>query len=88
VLKAVGAQEVASLAEFQVETGFFYLPTWTGDQLAGLAFGAFMIAVYYGTRNFDEWIAASQREELGLCPTCGGLHDPALCKAGKCPAKK
>eukprot|EP00951_Prasinocladus_malaysianus_P009432 scaffold68895_cov35-Prasinocladus_malaysianus.AAC.1 len=84
---ALGPQEIAQLADFEVETDFLYLPSWTPDQLAGLAFGAFMLACFYLTRNFDEWIAQQQREELGLCPKCGGIYDPSLCKEGKCPMK-
>lgn len=81
------AEVVTGLAEFQVETGLFYLPSWTPDQLAGLAFGAFMVACFIGTRRFDEWVAAQQREELGLCARCGGLNDPGACKQEDCPMR-
>uniref|UniRef100_A0A061R9C7 Uncharacterized protein n=1 Tax=Tetraselmis sp. GSL018 TaxID=582737 RepID=A0A061R9C7_9CHLO len=82
------AVEVAQLADFQVESGLFYLPSWTSDQLAGLAFGVLMVAAFYLTRNFDEWVAVQQREELGLCAKCGGLNDPEECREGGCPGAK
>mmetsp|Transcript_31682 Transcript_31682/g.81177 ORF Transcript_31682/g.81177 Transcript_31682/m.81177 type:complete len:153 (+) Transcript_31682:65-523(+) len=86
---AGAAQEVVSgLADFQVETGFFYLPSWTGDQLAGLAFGAFMAACFLSTARFDEWVATQQREEMGLCSRCGGLNEPGACAEEKCPMRQ
>lgn len=84
---AIPQEVVAPVAEFQSETGLFYLPTWTGDQLAGLAFGGLMLAAFLLARSFDEWVASQQREELGLCRSCGGLYEPEQCRKGRCPSR-
>ena len=80
--------EVAQLAEFEVESGLFYLPTWTADQIAGLLFGALMLASFLLAQSFDAWVAREQREELGICSRCGGVNDPAACQEGDCPYRQ
>jgi len=79
---------MAQLAEFEVESDLFYLPTWTGDQIAGLLFGALMLASFLLTRSFDAWVARQQREELEICTRCGGVNDPAVCRESGCPLRK
>lgn len=47
-----------------------------------------MLASVLLATKVDLFIARAQRRDLGLCEDCGGLNDPDLCKAGKCPDRK
>ncbi|KAK9841442.1 hypothetical protein WJX74_005916 [Apatococcus lobatus] len=60
-------------------------PPWTIDQIAGLIFGASLLAIYLSLGKVDEWVARSQRQQMGLCPECGGLNEPKTCEEKKCP---
>jgi len=62
-------------------------PVWTPDQIAGLIFGAFMIAVVASGGKVDEAIARSQRRQLGLCERCGGVNEPGSCPEAGCPLR-
>ncbi|KAG2454235.1 hypothetical protein HYH02_001269 [Chlamydomonas schloesseri] len=64
------------------------MPTWTLDQIAGLAFGVVMIAFVVSARQVDVFFAKQQRRQLGLCEQCGGVYDPATCTQAGCPLKK
>ncbi|GFR53130.1 hypothetical protein Agub_g15847 [Astrephomene gubernaculifera] len=64
------------------------MPAWTLDQIAGLVFGAVMVAFVAGSRQVDVWVARAQRRQLGLCEECGGVYEPGSCAQGNCPAKK
>jgi hypothetical protein len=46
-----------------------------------------MVASVFFASKVDDFVAKSQRRELGLCEECGGLYDPDLCSEGKCPSK-
>ncbi|KAK9805226.1 hypothetical protein WJX72_007110 [[Myrmecia] bisecta] len=54
-------------------------PEWTLDQIAGLVFGALMLASAAFAAQADALVAQSQRKELGLCPACGGVTNSTLC---------
>lgn len=47
-----------------------------------------MLASVLLATKVDVYIAKAQRRDLGLCEECGGLNDPELCNAGKCPDKQ
>ncbi|GIL48882.1 hypothetical protein Vafri_5305 [Volvox africanus] len=64
------------------------MPTWTLDQIAGLMFGAVMIAAILSARQVDAMVAKAQRRQLGLCEECGGVFEPGNCKQQNCPAKR
>ncbi|GLI62735.1 hypothetical protein VaNZ11_005466 [Volvox africanus] len=64
------------------------MPTWTLDQIAGLVFGAVMIAAILSARQVDVMVAKAQRRQLGLCEECGGVFEPGNCKQQNCPAKR
>eukprot|EP00197_Chlamydomonas_leiostraca_P005559 CAMPEP_0202868540 /NCGR_PEP_ID=MMETSP1391-20130828/10935_1 /ASSEMBLY_ACC=CAM_ASM_000867 /TAXON_ID=1034604 /ORGANISM="Chlamydomonas leiostraca, Strain SAG 11-49" /LENGTH=157 /DNA_ID=CAMNT_0049548723 /DNA_START=26 /DNA_END=499 /DNA_ORIENTATION=- len=63
------------------------MPTWTLDQIAGMAFGMVMLASVLSAKSIDEWVAKQQRRQLGLCESCGGVYDAATCKQQGCPMK-
>ncbi|KAF6259211.1 hypothetical protein COO60DRAFT_1638555 [Scenedesmus sp. NREL 46B-D3] len=77
------------------------MPTWTLDQIAGLAFGVsssgsssssssskvVMVVCYFGAQQVDVIIAKQQRRQLGLCEECGGLYSAGDCRQDKCPMK-
>jgi hypothetical protein len=48
-----------------------------------------MLASYYLAALADDYVAASQRKELGLCTKCGGLNadDQKPCTVDTCPLK-
>ena len=62
-------------------------PEWTLDQIAGLAFGGVLVASVLLSSKVDEYIARSQRRELGLCEQCGGLNEAATCEEKRCPLR-
>lgn len=45
-----------------------------------------MASVLVGSK-IDQYIARSQRRDLGLCEQCGGLNDPLTCQENRCPAQ-
>eukprot|EP00892_Ulva_mutabilis_P012020 jgi/Ulvmu1/9190/UM005_0290.1 len=63
-------------------------PEWTLDQIAGLAFSFFMLASYFGAKYVDQYVADSQREQVGVCIKCGGLYegDDKPCPESDCPS--
>ncbi|WIA40995.1 hypothetical protein OEZ86_004637 [Tetradesmus obliquus] len=63
------------------------MPTWTLDQIAGLAFGVLMVVCYFGAQQVDVAVAKQQRRQLGLCEECGGLYNAESCQQDKCPMK-
>lgn len=64
-------------------------PEWTLDQAAGLVFGGLLVALYFSSRIIDEYAAASQRKDLGLCDECGGLYSPTDgCMLVNCPMRQ
>eukprot|EP00890_Picochlorum_soloecismus_P005519 jgi/Picsp_1/5969/NSC_03324-R1_---NA--- len=64
-------------------------PEWTLDQAAGLVFGGLLIVLYFSSRVIDEYAAASQRKDLGLCGECGGLYSPTDgCMLVNCPMRQ
>ena len=63
-------------------------PEWTLDQIAGLAIGALLAASFFFAGKVDEFVARSQRRQLGLCEQCGGVYDPADCSEPRCPSKR
>lgn len=63
-------------------------PDWTPDQIAGLLFGAFMLASVWGASKVDAIIARQQRRQLGICVECGGLNEPGTCQEAKCPLRQ
>ncbi|KAK9821124.1 hypothetical protein WJX81_002100 [Elliptochloris bilobata] len=63
-------------------------PPWTLDQIAGLAFGAVMLASVYVAYKADVVVARQQRRELGLCEACGGLNEPETCRDAGCPRQR
>ncbi|GLC58049.1 hypothetical protein PLESTB_001312500 [Pleodorina starrii] len=64
------------------------MPAWTLDQIAGLVFGAIMLASVLSARQVDVAVAKAQRRQLGLCEECGGVYEPGTCQQGNCPAKR
>lgn len=62
-------------------------PEWTLDQIAGLVFGGFLVALYFSSRFIDEYVAVSQRRQLGICEKCGGLNDRDSCAEVDCPQR-
>jgi hypothetical protein len=62
-------------------------PDWTLDQIAGLVFGGFLVALYFSSKFIDEYIAVSQRRQLGICEKCGGLNDKSTCSEKECPLR-
>jgi hypothetical protein len=62
-------------------------PDWTLDQIAGLVFGGFLVALYFSSKFIDEYIAVSQRRQLGICEKCGGLNDKSTCLEKECPLR-
>ncbi|KAL6764494.1 hypothetical protein V8C86DRAFT_2476535 [Haematococcus lacustris] len=63
------------------------MPEWTLDQIAGLAFGAVMLAAVLGAKQVDVFFAKAQRRQLGLCEECGGTFQPDTCPMARCPSK-
>ena len=64
-------------------------PEWTLDQAAGLVFGGLLVVLYFSSRVIDEYAAASQRKDLGLCEECGGLYSPTDgCMLVNCPMRQ
>ena len=63
-------------------------PEWTLDQIAGLAIGALLAATFLFAGKIDEFVARSQRRQLGLCEECGGLYDAADCTQARCPSRQ
>ena len=64
-------------------------PEWTLDQAAGLVFGGLLVVLYFSSRIIDEYAAASQRKDLGLCDECGGLYSPTDgCMLVNCPMRQ
>eukprot|EP01025_Chloroclados_australasicus_P005105 TRINITY_DN11440_c0_g1_i1.p2 TRINITY_DN11440_c0_g1~~TRINITY_DN11440_c0_g1_i1.p2 ORF type:complete len:128 (+),score=8.24 TRINITY_DN11440_c0_g1_i1:179-562(+) len=65
-------------------------PEWTLDQIAGLVFAGFMLASYFGASVIDQYVAAAQRKQLGLCTKCGGLYegDGVVCEEEACPRRR
>jgi len=63
------------------------MPTWTLDQIAGLAFGFVMLAFVASSKQVDVFVARAQRRQLGICEECGGVYDPATCQQAGCPSK-
>lgn len=55
-------------------------------QLNIVCLQGFLLVTIALALQVDKVVAKAQRRELGLCEHCGGMNDPALCKAGKCPA--
>eukprot|EP00897_Mesotaenium_endlicherianum_P001639 jgi/Mesen1/1502/ME000132S00446 len=53
---------------------------FTQIEIAGLLFGAGILAAAASAPRVDSFIARSQRKTLGLCLECGGVH--------KLPCKK
>lgn len=64
------------------------MPTWTLDQIAGLAFGLVMVLFVVGSKQVDIFFARSQRRQLGLCEECGGIYEPSTCQKQGCPMKR
>ncbi len=62
-------------------------PEWTLDQIAGLVFGGLLVALYFSSKLIDDYAAAAQRKQLGLCEKCGGLYDGSSCPERNCPEK-
>lgn len=62
-------------------------PEWTLDQIAGLVFGGFLVALYFSSRFIDEYVAVSQRRQLGICEKCGGVNDRDSCAEVDCPRR-
>lgn len=62
-------------------------PDWTLDQIAGLVFGGFLVALYFSSKFIDEYVAVSQRRQLGICEKCGGLNDKSTCLEKECPLR-
>ncbi len=62
-------------------------PEWTLDQIAGLVFGGLLVALYFSSKFIDDYAAASQRRQLGLCEKCGGLYDSSSCQERNCPER-
>lgn len=60
-------------------------PEWTLDQIAGLVFASLLVALYFSSKMIDEYVASSQRRELGICEKCGGLNAQSTCKEKECP---
>lgn len=63
-------------------------PEWTLDQIAGLVFGGLLVLLYTSSRVIDNYVANSQRRQLGLCEKCGGLYDEGTCPEKDCPKKQ
>ncbi|KAF5843778.1 hypothetical protein DUNSADRAFT_8293 [Dunaliella salina] len=63
------------------------MPAWTLDQIAGLLFGALMLAAVLGAKQLDVIVARQQRRQLGLCEECGGIFEPSSCTEQQCPMK-
>jgi hypothetical protein len=62
-------------------------PVWTLDQIAGLVFFFFLIAIYLSSTLVDSFVARMQRRQLGLCEECGGVYEPSSCMQTQCPYK-
>jgi hypothetical protein len=60
-------------------------PEWTLDQIAGLVFASLLVTLYFSSKIVDEYVASSQRIELGICQKCGGLKDKKTCQEKECP---
>lgn len=83
------AFETASHGIYEIAEAFGdAAPEWTLDQIVGLVFGALLVAVYLSSSKVDEFVARSQRRQLGLCEQCGGLYSPDTCKQLFCPQKQ
>lgn len=63
-------------------------PAWTLDQIAGLVFGAGMLAAFGLAGTFDAAVARGQRRELGVCARCGGVNEAASCPEKECPLRR
>jgi hypothetical protein len=63
-------------------------PEWTLDQIAGLVFGGFLVALYFSSKFIDEYVAISQRRQLDICEQCGGLNAQETCQENDCPYKQ
>lgn len=62
-------------------------PEWTLDQIAGLVFGSLLVALYFSSKLIDEYVASSQRIQLGICKKCGGINDTKTCEEKECPQR-
>jgi len=62
-------------------------PEWTLDQIAGLVFASLLVTLYFSSKLVDEYVATSQRIELGICQKCGGLNSINECKEKECPVR-
>ena len=62
-------------------------PEWTLDQAAGLVFGFGLVALYFSSKLIDDYVAISQRRQLGICEKCGGLNEPSSCAEQGCPER-
>lgn len=62
-------------------------PEWTLDQIAGLVFASLLVTLYYSSKIVDEYVAFSQRIDLGICGKCGGLNDETTCQEKECPCR-
>lgn len=62
-------------------------PEWTLDQIAGLVFASLLVTLYFSSKLVDEYVATSQRIELGICQKCGGLNNKNECKEKECPLR-
>lgn len=54
---------------------------------SAVAMQALLIAAYYSSKIVDDYVAAGQRKDLGLCTMCGGVYDATDCPKEKCPCK-
>lgn len=64
------------------------MPTWTLDQIAGLAFSLVMVLFIVSAKQVDIFFARQQRRQLGLCEECGGVFEPGTCQVKVCPMRK
>ena len=55
--------------------------------LSDFAMQGLMVACFLLATKVDEYVARSQRRELGLCEACGGLNEVSSCKVPNCPMR-
>ncbi|CAI7742525.1 unnamed protein product [Closterium sp. NIES-54] len=65
------ASYVSGIAD--IGATLLWLQPFTESEIAGLVFGAAILACAASAPRVDEWFARAQRRDLGVCEGCGGV---------------
>ncbi|GJP37631.1 hypothetical protein CLOM_g22071 [Closterium sp. NIES-68] len=65
------AVDISRLAD--IGATLLWLQPFTESEIAGLVFGAAIIACAASAPRVDQWIARAQRRNLCICEECGGV---------------